>query len=48
MKPTHAIEDRSHSIAHDCDLDGHDFRFVGYADGIAFYKCCHCGKECEM
>lgn len=30
---------------HDCDEDGHKWKFLGYDDGRPCYRCIHCGKE---
>ena len=30
---------------HDCTTDGHKWKFLGYDDGLACYRCIHCGRE---
>lgn len=32
---------------HDCERDGHEWKFLGSVDGYDFYRCLHCGEESE-
>lgn len=36
------------NLPHDCEEDGHCWKFIGESDGDKFYKCRYCNQECEQ